>query len=148
MPDTPIRAGRSPIPAHPFPQPLRAAARLPRAAAQPDPHVDAMHPQHLRPTGKGMSQTVPRAPSDLAPEGNDLRISHEPLPPLLIPPALRSFFTFERRHACPPHHYHEVLLWLVLHRPARQPAMRLPASATTSPLPPFPNTLLVNSSFA
>jgi len=53
--------------------------------------------------------SVPLPPSNLTPEGNDFRSAVEPFPPLLIPPALRPFLTFDRRYGCPLHALHEVL---------------------------------------
>ena len=98
MPMTPIRASDTPIPAKFCAKPLRAASRLPRSAAEPDPHVDAMHVGQRRLTRIGMPPQVPLAPGHLTAEGNDLRLAVELFPPLLIPPALHPFFGFQCRH--------------------------------------------------
>jgi hypothetical protein len=98
MPETPIGAGRAPIPTESRAEPLRAAARLPRSAAEPDPHVDAVHVGQGRLTRIGVPGSVPLAPVHFTPEGDDFRSAVPLLPPTLPPPALHPFQRFDRRH--------------------------------------------------
>jgi hypothetical protein len=48
------------------------------------------------------------ARGDVTPQGDDLRIAIERLPPPLMPPALHPFLRFECRHSVRPTHFHGV----------------------------------------
>src|SRR5688572_26668804 len=103
MSGTAIRSSDAPVPAEPRSQPFGAASGPWRAPSLLPTDPGAMHVEEAPgPAGEWMLLLIPLARGDVTPQGDDLRIAIQRLPPPLMPPALHAFFTFECCHGCPP----------------------------------------------